>query len=141
LPLKIAQRHEGASEAQACGQVDERQDHPHRDRRFRRSDKPLRSGLEVGAKSQATTARGASHLRRSRDAAADPDPRRWALLRDLRRTGPSSVRALSQAQERDYKTVHTEVKELERIGLIARDAHGRILVPWSRIAAELELAA
>jgi predicted transcriptional regulator len=68
-------------------------------------------------------------------------PRRWALLRDLRRTGPSSVRALSQAQERDYKTVHTEVKELERIGLIARDAHGRILVPWSRIAAELELAA
>jgi predicted transcriptional regulator len=68
-------------------------------------------------------------------------PRRWTLLRDLRRTGPSSVRALARLQARDYKTVHSEVRELERIGLISRDATGRVLVPWSHIAAELELAA
>lgn len=68
-------------------------------------------------------------------------PRRWALLRNLRGLGPSSVRALAKAESRDYKTVHTDVRELERLGLIARGADGRVLVPWDRVLVDLDLAA
>ena len=68
-------------------------------------------------------------------------PRRWTMLRDLRQLGPSSVRALAKAQQRDYKTVHTDVREMERLGLIAREADGRVSVPWSRVSADFDLAA
>ena len=65
--------------------------------------------------------------------------RRWSLLGDLRRMGPSSVRALARKQGRDYKTVHTDVRELERYGLVSRDGEGRVFVPWSRVTAEFDL--
>jgi predicted transcriptional regulator len=68
-------------------------------------------------------------------------PRRWTMLRELRRLGPSSVRALAKAQKRDYKTVHTDVREMERLGLIEREVDGRVSVPWSRVAADIDLAA
>lgn len=67
--------------------------------------------------------------------------RRFELLQALRRQGPLSTRALSQALKRDYKNVHTDVKALEHIGLIEADKDGRFHVPWDRIATEIELAA
>jgi predicted transcriptional regulator len=70
-------------------------------------------------------------------------PNRWVLLRALKGTGASSVRALSAVLRRDYRGVHSDVSVLLNAGLIERQEDGRVLVPWSRITAEMdfELAA
>lgn len=68
-------------------------------------------------------------------------PTRWTLVRTLRRKGPLSIRALAKFLKRDYKNVHTDVRELERIGLIARRKDGMIVVPWDKIVAEVDLEA
>ena len=68
-------------------------------------------------------------------------PTRWTLLRFLRREGPMSVRALSKSLKRDYKNVHTDVNELERVGLVARIKDGKIMVPWDTVLAEVRLEA
>lgn len=66
-------------------------------------------------------------------------PNRWRLLRALRRSGPSSIRALAQTLRRDYRGVHADVAALIGIGLIARDADGKIAAPWTRLVAEMAL--
>ena len=66
-------------------------------------------------------------------------PNRWVLLRRLRTNGPGSIRALAASLGRDYRGVHADVTALLDLGLIARDAAGKISVPWSRITAELSL--
>lgn len=66
-------------------------------------------------------------------------PNRWTLLRMLRRQGPSSVRALAQTLGRDYRGVHADVTKLLGAGLIERTAGGKIMVPWSRITAEMAM--
>jgi predicted transcriptional regulator len=42
---------------------------------------------------------------------------------------------------RDYKTVHTNGKVLERAGLIARIDRGLVMVPWTTVIAKVRLAA
>lgn len=66
---------------------------------------------------------------------------RWTLLRTLRQRGAGSIRALAAALGRDYKAVHSDVMALIEIGLIERDEAGLISVPWSRISADMDLAA
>ncbi|BDA82592.1 hypothetical protein Sa4125_01340 [Aureimonas sp. SA4125] len=66
-------------------------------------------------------------------------PNRWVLLRQLRRSGPGSIRALAASLGRDYRGVHADVTALLDLGLILRDAAGKVSVPWSRITAELTL--
>jgi predicted transcriptional regulator len=68
-------------------------------------------------------------------------PRRMALLKRLHVIGPLSVRALSKALERDYKNVHTDIRMLERVGLVMRHKDGRLWVPWKRIIVEFRLVA
>lgn len=68
-------------------------------------------------------------------------PNRWRLLRALRSAGPSSIRALAQRLERDYRGVHADVQALIAIGLIARVDDGKVGVPWTRIVAEMALDA
>jgi predicted transcriptional regulator len=68
-------------------------------------------------------------------------PGRWRLLKALRASGPSSVRAIAKAAARDYKSVHTDVRILESIGLVERTDDNRVVVPWDAITAELRLAA
>lgn len=68
-------------------------------------------------------------------------PNRWLLLKALRRRGPSSIRALAKALERDYRGVHADVTALREVGLVQRDEQGRVLVPWSRIVADVALDA
>ena len=68
-------------------------------------------------------------------------PARWILLRRLRAAGPRSVRALARELERDYKNVHTDVRALEKIGLIGRSANDEVEVPWDIVEAPLRLAA
>ena len=66
-------------------------------------------------------------------------PNRWALLRRLRSTGPSSVRALARSLGRDYRGVHADAAALLAVGLVEKQADGRIFVPWSRIIAEMSM--
>lgn len=64
-------------------------------------------------------------------------PNRWTLLRTLRRHGAASIRALSQLLGRDYRGVHADVIALIDAGLIEKLENGKIVVPWSRITAEM----
>ena len=66
---------------------------------------------------------------------------RWKLLKTLRAKGPMSVRALAGEQGRDYKNVHRDVQQLERIGLIGRTRDHKVKVPWDVLEARLKLAA
>ncbi len=68
-------------------------------------------------------------------------PKRLELMRHLRRSGPLSVRRLSQELGRDYKSVHGEVARLVDAGLIERTPQGEVTVGWDRIVTELDLAA
>ena len=68
-------------------------------------------------------------------------PKRFALLRALRRLGPSSVRALAGVLVRDYKSVHSDVAALITHGLIDREAKDRVSVRWDHVHADLRLAA
>ena len=49
------------------------------------------------------------------------------------------MNALARRLGRDYKNVHTDVKALEALGLIGRNAAGRVEVPWDTVAATLHL--
>ena len=60
-------------------------------------------------------------------------PRRLELLRRLHEDGPESVRALAKKLSRDYKNVHTDAAELLELGLLERDADGRLSAPFDEI--------
>jgi predicted transcriptional regulator len=68
-------------------------------------------------------------------------PKRFALLRVLRQSGPSSVRSLALAAGRDYKAVHGDVAALIEHGLIEREAKDRVAVLWDHVHADMQLAA
>lgn len=64
-------------------------------------------------------------------------PARMDLLRMLRDTGASSVRALAAALERNYANVHTDVARLLELGLVERDEAGMVFVPFDEIEIRL----
>jgi predicted transcriptional regulator len=66
---------------------------------------------------------------------------RWTLMATLRKLGPVSIPALAKALARDYRGVHADVALLTDAGLIVRDEHGKVSVPWSRITAEMDFGA
>jgi predicted transcriptional regulator len=66
---------------------------------------------------------------------------RLRLLAALRVSGPSTVYALAKRLERNYSNVHADVKALLVLGLVERNAAGRVLVPWQEIHIRLPLAA
>jgi predicted transcriptional regulator len=66
-------------------------------------------------------------------------PRRWVLLRELRKCGPTSIRSLSVRLRRDYKAVHTDVAALIDNRLIERSDDMLISVPWDRISGSFSL--
>jgi predicted transcriptional regulator len=68
-------------------------------------------------------------------------PARWSVIERLQALGPSSLRGLARALERDVKAVHRDVGALVNIGLIAKDSSGRVLVPFARIHTEFDLLA
>jgi len=67
-------------------------------------------------------------------------PRRMEAIKTVHDNGPMSVRALAKALGRDYKNVHKDMQEMEKIGIVVRDKEGLLLVPWQSIIAELALA-
>ena len=66
-------------------------------------------------------------------------PARWELLKRLAKAGPSTVYALAQLLERDYKNVHTDVAQLTALGLIEKTERNLVQVPWSAVRAEPRL--
>ena len=66
-------------------------------------------------------------------------PTRWNLLERLQALGPSTLRGLARALERDVKAVHRDVAALLAYGLVEKDEAGRILVPFTRIHAEFDV--
>jgi len=67
-------------------------------------------------------------------------PARWALLERLRADGPLSVYQLARRLERDYKNVHTDVKQLAELDLIERRDEALVAVVWDAVRAELRFA-
>jgi predicted transcriptional regulator len=68
-------------------------------------------------------------------------PKRFELLQHLRESGPFSIRKLAAELHRDYKNVHTDVKELLYLGLIEETEEQLLSVPWDVIVSELPLLA
>jgi predicted transcriptional regulator len=66
-------------------------------------------------------------------------PARWELLKRLAKAGPSTVYALAQLLERDYKNVHTDVARLIELNLLEKNPEGRVSVPWQAVRSELRL--
>jgi predicted transcriptional regulator len=68
-------------------------------------------------------------------------PRRIEALKTVHEHGAISIRALAKTLGRDYKNVHKDMQEMEKIGLVKRNKKGLLQVPWHSIVAELALAA
>ena len=68
-------------------------------------------------------------------------PKRFELLQHLRSAGPLSIRKLATELHRDYKNVHTDVKDLIHVGLIEETDSQLLSVPWDVIVSELPLLA
>ena len=72
--------------------------------------------------------------------AAALTPQRWLLVNALKSSGPSSIYALAKKLERHYKNVHTDVTALVQLGIIEKDAEGKVFVPWDEIDVNMPLA-
>ena len=66
-------------------------------------------------------------------------PARWAAIERLQALGPSTLRGLARALDRDVKSVHRDIHALIEIGLVTKDSKGNVLVPFARIRTEFDL--
>jgi predicted transcriptional regulator len=66
-------------------------------------------------------------------------PKRWELIEVLQMRGALGVRALARALDRDVKRVHEDAHKLVEIGLVEKDAAGKLSVPFSEIRADFVL--
>ena len=72
--------------------------------------------------------------------AAALTPQRWLLINALKGSGASSIYALAKKLRRHYKNVHTDVTALLQLGIIEKDAAGKVFVPWDEIDVNMPLA-
>ena len=68
-------------------------------------------------------------------------PKRWQLIERLQHLGPSTVRGLARALNRDVKRVHDDVMAMMEWGLVERNDAGLVHVPYSVIHAAFDLKA
>jgi predicted transcriptional regulator len=68
-------------------------------------------------------------------------PKRWQMIEKLQHIGPSTIRGLARALERDVKRVHDDVMAMIEWGLVERDEEGLVLVPYKVIHAAFDLKA
>ncbi len=66
-------------------------------------------------------------------------PKRWQLIRELQKLGPSSLRGLARALGRDVKRVHEDAAVLLDEGIIERNVAGKLVVPFDHIHFEADL--
>jgi predicted transcriptional regulator len=67
--------------------------------------------------------------------------KRFELIEQLQKIGPSSVRGLARAVERDVRRVHDDVMVLIEWGIVTRNEAGKVLVPFDVIHAGFDLRA
>lgn len=65
-------------------------------------------------------------------------PKRLELLRHARRSGPLSIKAITEGLGRDYKNVHSDVQALLVAGLLRKEG-ACLVAPWGEVSASLEL--
>ena len=68
-------------------------------------------------------------------------PKRHELLHHLRRSPESGIRALARALGRDVRRVHEDVVALAELGLVTRDAGGRLSSVVDEIPSTIRIAA
>jgi len=68
-------------------------------------------------------------------------PKRYELIRHLRREPAASVRALARALGRDVKRVHEDVQVLAELGLIGRDAMGGLATRLDKVTSTIHFVA
>jgi predicted transcriptional regulator len=68
-------------------------------------------------------------------------PKRWELIERLQHLGPSTIRGLARALERDVKRVHDDISAMMEWGLVERNEDGLVHVPYTVIHAEFDLKA
>lgn len=66
-------------------------------------------------------------------------PKRWELIAKLHEIGPSSLRGLARALDRDVKRVHEDAEVLLTEGIIERNEQNKLIVPFARIHLEADL--
>lgn len=66
-------------------------------------------------------------------------PKRWELILELQKLGPSTLRGLARALGRDVKRVHEDADVLLKEGIIERDADKKLFVPFKQIRLEANL--
>lgn len=68
-------------------------------------------------------------------------PKRWELIERLQHLGPSTIRGLARALERDVKRVHDDVTAMIAWGLVEKQQDGKVHVPYRVIHAAFDLKA
>lgn len=68
-------------------------------------------------------------------------PKRWELIERLQKIGPSSIRGVARALDRDIKRVHDDVTALMEWGLIEKNQDDKVFVPYDEIEADFTLKA
>jgi len=67
-------------------------------------------------------------------------PKRLQLLQELHKIGCVSIHALARHLHRHYKNVFSDVKALEKAGLVQKNEQGQYCVPWDEFTATVRLA-
>lgn len=65
--------------------------------------------------------------------------RRFELINALKETGAVSIYALAKHLKRNYSNVHSDIAKLLELGIVEKDAAGRVFVPWDEIDVQLPL--
>ncbi len=68
-------------------------------------------------------------------------PKRFEMLRHLRRASATGVRALARSLDRDVKRVHDDVVSLAELGLITRAEDGSLSTAVDEITSTIHIAA
>ena len=102
----------------------------------KRSLKRLARRLDKGGRA----GRGDYHLGFADSTAlmTELSPARTELLRVLSREGPMSVYVLAKRLGRAYSNVHADVARLSRLELVAKNAAGKVSVPWKDVVIRVD---
>jgi predicted transcriptional regulator len=68
-------------------------------------------------------------------------PKRWELIEQLQKLGPSSIRGLTRALGRDVRRVHDDVTVLIEWFIVERGDDGKVFVPYDIIHIGFDLKA
>lgn len=79
------------------------------------------------------------HFESARALFAELTPARVELLETLRQSGASSVYSLARTAQRNYSNVHADISALQKLGLVQRDEHDAVFVPFDVVEIRLAL--